>query len=133
MTQEVTGIFNTTSWEEKTYREIDGEKKLTKVEMVQQCTGELTGESSIEYLMFYPDKDTSRYLGLEHFQGKLGEREGSFVVEYTGVYQNGIVHQEGTIVEGSGTGGFEGVTGEVKATIDGHNDYPITYTFHFPQ
>ncbi|MGH2603160.1 MAG: DUF3224 domain-containing protein, partial [Dehalococcoidia bacterium] len=53
MTTHGTGTFAFTNWDEKPYSERDG-TKLTQSTVTNTFHGDIEGQSTLEYLMFYP-------------------------------------------------------------------------------
>jgi hypothetical protein len=113
-----TAIFSVKKWEESTLEQISSDMKMTKASVEYDVNGDLEGEVSVEYLMHYThfdEKDqhnsTAAYIGLMRFEGKLNGRSGSFVMKDDGTFQGGSANSSLTILEGSGTGELQGITG----------------------
>ena len=106
------GEFVHTSWDEETYAERDGERKLTRATVVQEVTGELAGKGHAEWLMSYGDDGTAHFVGLQQFDGIIDGREGSAVLETIGDFDGTEAAWTAKVVEGSGTGGWVGMRGE---------------------
>lgn len=123
--------FSVKSWDEKPYQEYGEERKLTQAHVEQVYQGDLTGESVVKYLMSYSPRGAS-FVGIEFVTGALGGREGSFVLQHTGVDDGNGTRSQFFIVPGSGTGGFESLRGEGSFLLSGHADsYPITLEYWF--
>ena len=119
-----TATFKPTKWDEKTYDKISSDQKLTKCSVIFtfDAGGEIEGVAKIEWLMYYShsdDKDqhnaTASYLGLSRIVCKLNGKDGSFVVEERGTFENGEAKSEGTILPNSGTGELAGISGTAKS------------------
>jgi hypothetical protein len=122
--------FRITSWDEQPYAEFAGTEKLTRAITAQTYTGDLTGESRGDSLMYYgPGDDPVHYVGLERFTATVDGRSGTFVVRATGTYSDGVADTAWFVVPGSGTGELAGLRGEggyrathgqsaVSATLD---------------
>jgi hypothetical protein len=97
----------------------------------QGCSeGDLTGESTLEYLMVYTSDREASFVGLERFEGTLAGKKGTFVLQRKGTAgADGVVREEFFIVPGSGTGDLGSVTG--KGNWDsGHADsYPFSFEY----
>lgn len=105
--------FRITSWDEQPYAEFAGTEKCTRTVTTQTYSGDLTGESSGDSLMYYgPGDDPVHYVGLERFTATLGGRSGTFVVRATGTYAKGVAETSWLVVPGSGTGELAGLRGE---------------------
>lgn len=121
--------YSVKKWEEVTIREIAGPMKITKASVIYQLSGDLEGNASVEYLMFYRHFDpkdqhnsSAMYVGLIHFDGIVFGKSGAFVLEDLGSFEAGTANSRLRIAEGSGTGGLKGIhgTGFYKANVDGY-------------
>jgi hypothetical protein len=107
----VTGTFRTLGWEEVPYDAAVGQPTLVHADATNELMGDIEGEASISYLMGYgPDRAT--FVGLARVTGKVGDREGSFVMQDVGTFENGVVSGRGTIVPGLGSGALRDVRGD---------------------
>jgi hypothetical protein len=108
----LTGELTLSSWDEKTYAEREGDRKLTRATVTQDLTGDVTGKAQVEWLMTYRPDGTARFVGLQEFKGNLNGREGSVVLESSGGFDGTEATWVGKVVEGSGTGDWAGMRGE---------------------
>lgn len=77
--------------------------------------GELEGTSIGYGLLLQTPEQTGGYLVIERVTAKAGGREGTFVIQHYGIRDAaGGGPWYGDVVPGSGTDGFEGVTGTFK-------------------
>jgi hypothetical protein len=131
MTTRATGKFEIKSWDEAPYLELDEGRKFTRASVAQLGDGDIVGESRWESLMYYRADGTASYVGLIHVVGRLGEREGSFVLRATGEYADGTARAALEVVPGSGTGALAGLRGTGESTST-HADYPyVPYTLDY--
>jgi hypothetical protein len=107
------GTFELSGWDEQPVAEWDG-GKVTRASVTQTVTGDVTGAATTEWLMCYAADGTARYVGLQRVEGALAGREGSFVLESSGEFADGVARGSLRVVPGSGTGGLAGLTGEGK-------------------
>jgi Protein of unknown function (DUF3224) len=122
MTTQAKATFTLGSWEEKPYRELEGGTKFTRTTYVQQMSGDLEGESVTDSLMYYREDGTAAYTDLSRFEGRIGDRSGSFVYAGSGAYDGEKAEGEATIVTGSGTGDLGGITGTTHARAAAGSD-----------
>lgn len=113
------GTFKVASWDESTYRELEGQAKLTRASITFDYQGDMEAKGSSELLMCYGQDGRASYLGLEHVAGKVDGRSGSFVVESQGTYDGQAARTSWSVVPGSGTGELEGITG-TGTSVAGH-------------
>ena len=69
------------------------------------------------------------YVALEHVTGRLGGREGSFVLQHSGTMARGEQRLSVAVVPDSGTGGLEGLAGSMSIIVaGGRHSYEFDYT-----
>lgn len=107
-----TAEFAVASWNEETFKELEGDAKLTRASVTGNLTGDIIGSSETEWLMVYGQDGTARYVGLQRVDGSLGGMNGSFVVESNGAFDGGEAKGIWSVIPGSGTGDLAGLTGE---------------------
>ena len=112
MTQHAQGKFDIASWDEEPYVEIDEARKLTRATVTQRFSGDITGDGSVQWLMFYRTDGTAEFVGLHSTStAKLGDRKGSFVLTKRDGLFDGTKEVCGrrmdASVAGSGTGDLE--------------------------
>ena len=71
------------------------------------------------------------FVGLERLTGRLGEREGSFVLRHEGTYSDEEMTQMSVVVAGSGTGALAGLRGESTLTTGRLEEYPFRLRYVF--
>jgi hypothetical protein len=111
MVAKAVGTFEVTAWDEKPYLEMSDGRKLTRASVKQRFTGDIEGEGSVEWLMFYREDGTASFVGMQHVVGKIGGRSGSFVLETTGSYDGTTARASWSVILGSGTSGLSGLRG----------------------
>lgn len=104
MTNVANARFTITNWDEKPYSEGPDLPKLTRAAVTKTFTGHIAGESHVEYLMMYRADGTAAFVGLERITDRLAGKPGSFVLQRTGVFENGTAKETYSVVSGSGTG-----------------------------
>ena len=107
----IDGEFTLTSWDEETVVDREGDRKVTRADVTQELGGDLSGKGSVVWLMSYADDGTAHFVGLQHFDGTIGDRAGSVVLETTGDFEGGVATWDATVVEGSGTGDLSAMSG----------------------
>ena len=132
-----TAIYSVKKWNEETYEKISDEMKMTKTSVEYEFKGELEGTGTVEYLMFYKyfnekdqHKSSATYLGLIRFTGKLSGKEGSFVIEDHGVFENGAADSNLKIIDGSGLDELKNIEGSGFYSADQNGfKFEIDYNF----
>ena len=129
-----TGTFTMKSWEEKPYAEIEGAPKIAHAYTTNTYTGEISGESTANYVIVYPEDTVGVFIGYEQIVGRIGDREGSFVVEGRGSWEGGTVTTEWTGIEGMAAGDLAGLTG-TGSYVARHEipETPVTLEYELPR
>jgi hypothetical protein len=124
--------FTVQNWNEQSFSDVGGELKLTHATVAKQCHGDLEGESTLQYLMYYGPHEQTRVLGIERVSGKLGGKSGTFVLEQIGADDGSEARTRVTVLPGSGTGELRGLqgTGEMVATREG--SFTMTLDYELP-
>lgn len=113
-----TASYTVTKWSEHMFDQISSERKMTKATVEYAMTGDLIGSANVEYLMFYkyfnPEdqhKSSATYIGLMRFKGSINGKEGSFVIEDHGAFENGVADSTLQIIAGSGMEALKDISG----------------------
>src|SRR5580765_5182642 len=85
--------FTIKSWDEKAYGEGQDLPKLTRAAVTKAFTGDIEGEGQVEYLMMYGGDGAATFVGLERVVGRVAGRSGSFVLQRTGTFENGVAKE----------------------------------------
>ncbi|HKY51291.1 MAG TPA: DUF3224 domain-containing protein [Candidatus Limnocylindria bacterium] len=118
------------SWDEKPYAELGDGRKLTRASVTQRFTGDIDGEGSVEWLMFYRTDKTAHFVGLQRVTGAIARRRGTFVLETSGTYDGTTARASWSVVTGSATDELSGLRGRGQYAA-GHGstaDYTLDYT-----
>lgn len=128
------GTFKFTAWDEKTWdgkvaRDVQG-AKLTHAKIVNQFSGDIEGESQLQYVMYYDATGKAAYHGLEQITGTVDGRKGSFVLHTEGKFDGKTAGGTWEVVPNSGTGDLEGISGTGQFTAQLHTNetpYELNY------
>ncbi len=124
--------FEGKAWDEKPYSEIEGVNKLTRANIVNVYQGDIDGQGTLDYLLFYRDQTGGTFIGYERVTGRLCGRSGSFVMQHEGSFENGTISCTVSVVPGSGSGDLRGLQGK-GSFVAHHTDKvaPITLDVDF--
>jgi hypothetical protein len=75
-------------------------------------SGDIDGESPVRALQVLRDDKSASMVSVQRFRGKLGERQGTFVLQGSETVENGKIKATWFVVPGSGTGNLSGLRGE---------------------
>lgn len=107
----ITGQYSMEKWNETVGRDQAPPRKSTHVAAHGPMTGEIEGDAQTFYLLAYVTEQTGRFCGYTYFDGRIGDLKGTFVLADDGHFDAKSATTEWTIVPGSGTGDFEGISG----------------------
>ena len=85
---------------------------LMEMRLSEKFTGDLNGESPVRALQVKRDNQSASLVSLQRFRGKLGGRQGTFVLQGQEIVENGKIKATWFVVPGSGTGDLSGLRGE---------------------
>ncbi len=127
MTRHATGTFEITDWTEMATDKREG-ATITRVRLTKAFKGDLEGSSTTEILTVATDAGPAAYTGIEHVEGALGGRSGTFVLQHSAGSENGEQWMRWLIVPTSGTGELTGLRGEGRIIVeDGRHSFVLDY------
>jgi hypothetical protein len=121
--------FSIKSWDEKPYSEGKDLPKMTRASVDKTFTGDIDGEGHVEYVMMYRSDGTAAFVGLERITGRVAGRNGSFVLQRTGVFEDGQAKESYSVVTDSGTGELRSLRGEGTSSVGHAADYPFVLNY----
>ena len=121
--------FSIKSWDEKPYSEGKDLPKMTRASVDKTFTGDIDGEGHVEYVMMYRSDGTAAFVGLERITGRIAGRNGSFVLQRTGVFEDGQAKESYSVVTGAGTGELRSLRGEGTSSVGHAADYPFALNY----
>ena len=131
MKQTANARFAIESWDEKPYSERHDSAKLTRASVKKSYTGDITGEGKVEYLMMYRSDGTAAFVGLEQVVGRIAGKTGSFVLQRTGVFEDGQAKESYFVIPGSATGELHGLQGEGHSAVGHGMEHPFALDYEF--
>ena len=85
---------------------------LVEVRLIETFAGDIEGESPVRALQVLRDDKSACLVSMQRFRGRLGGRQGTFVLQGSEIVENGKIKATWSVVPGSGTGGLSGLRGE---------------------
>lgn len=85
---------------------------LIEVHLTETFSGDIEGDSEVRALQTLRDDKSASMVSVQRVRGKLGGREGTFVLQGSEVVANGRIKATWFVVPGSGTGDLAGLRGE---------------------
>jgi hypothetical protein len=121
--------FAIKSWNETAYSEGQDLPRLTRAKVTKTFTGDIEGEGQVEYLMMYRGDGSATFVGLERFVGRIGGRTGTFVLERSGVFENGQAKESYSVIPGSATGELQGLRGDGRSAVGHGAEHPFSLNY----
>jgi hypothetical protein len=85
---------------------------LMEMRLSETFTGDIDGKSPVRALQLLRDDHSASLVSMQRFRGKLGGRQGTFVLQGSEIVENGKIKATWFVVPGSGTGDLSGLRGE---------------------
>lgn len=103
--------INVQSSEAKPYDQ-SADPALMEIDIRETFSGDIDGDSAVRALEAQRPDKSAHMVSMQRFSGKLGERQGSFVLQGQETVENGKIKATWSVVPGSGTGDLSGLRGE---------------------
>ena len=106
------------------------DSKLGRMSIDKEISGDLLAATKGQMLSAMTGtKGSAGYVAIEHVDGELGGRRGTFVLQHTATMNRGSPSLSVTVVPDSGTGELTGLTGTFEIRIiDGAHYYVFSYS-----
>jgi hypothetical protein len=105
------GVFEVTSWSEEQVGGLEGAAKVTVAGIGQRFTGGIEAETKWDMVMTYRDDGTADFVGYQRLQGRVGDKEGTFVLQGLGQFDGTEARTRFEVVPGNSTGELTGLRG----------------------
>jgi hypothetical protein len=79
--------------------------------------------------MMYRSDGSATFVGLERVVGNVAGKAGSFVLQRTGTFENGVANESYFVIPGSGTGELRGLRGEGTSAVGHGTEHPLTLNY----
>jgi hypothetical protein len=99
------------SSEAKPYDQTTG-PALVEIHINEVFDGDIDGQSPVRALQVSRDDKSASMVSIQRFSGKLGGRQGTFVLQGSETVMKGRIKATWFVVPGSGTGELSGLRGE---------------------
>ena len=85
---------------------------LMEIHITETFTGDIDGQSMVRALQVLRDDQSASFVSMQRVRGKLGGRQGTFVLQGSEIVEQGKITATWFVVPGSGTGDLCGLRGE---------------------
>jgi hypothetical protein len=121
--------FAITAWDEKPYSEGPGLPKLTRASVTKTLSGDIEGDGQVEYLMMYRSDGSATFVGIERVVGRIAGKAGSFVLQRSGVFEDGQAKESYSVIPGSATGDLQGLRGDGSTAVGHGMEHPFSLSY----
>jgi len=123
--------FKIAEWSESPIQVFENGAKLSSAKVTQDYHGAITGQGTVDYQMAYTVNGTAKFVGFETIQGVVAHKTGTFVIQHTGVFEEGKAKSRWSIVEGAGTGELRDLAGNGTYEAGHGEDAHVSFNYHF--
>jgi hypothetical protein len=85
---------------------------LLEIRLSETFSGDIDGESPVRALQVLRDDKSAVLVSVQRFRGRLGGRQGTFVLQGSETVENGKIKGTWFVIPDSGTGELSGLRGE---------------------
>ena len=83
-----------------------------EIHISETFTGDVDGESTVRALQVQRGEKSASLVSMQRISGRLGGRQGTFVLQGSEIVENGKIKATWFVVPGSGTGELSSLRGE---------------------
>ena len=85
---------------------------LSQIHVEESYSGDIEGKGTLEFFQAVCNDGSAIFVGMKRITGKLGGKEGTFLLRDIGTIEGKRVSGEWFVMPGSGTGDLVGLRGE---------------------
>jgi hypothetical protein len=126
-----TGRIEVSSYEPKPYDEPSAGPALVEIHVRERFVGDIQGEGAARFLQAQRQDGSASFVGIERVSGKIGDRQGTFLLQDAGTLEGSTVSGRWFVVPGSGTAELQGLRGEGGFTAQLGEGADITLDYWF--
>ncbi|MGP3985729.1 DUF3224 domain-containing protein [Streptomyces sp. 3N207] len=130
--QSTTAVFTFSSWDEKNVTDAERSPRLAHAAVVNNYSGGIDAEgTACQYALAYAAETRGSFCGMELLTGSVAGREGTFVIQQTGTFdEEGVIRCSFEVVPGSGTGELTGLTGTGGYEVrEGEQEVKVSFSY----
>ncbi|MFI8855023.1 DUF3224 domain-containing protein [Streptomyces sp. 891-h] len=130
--QSTTAVFTFSSWDEKSVTDADRSPRVAHAAIVNNYSGGIEAEgTTCQYVLTYGTERSGSFCGMELLTGSVEGREGTFVIQQRGTFdEEGVIRCTFEVVPGSGTGDLAGLAGTGGFEVrEGEKEVKVTFSY----
>ncbi len=126
-----TGRIEVKSYEPTTYEKAPAAPELVEIHVSETFVGDIEGDGVVRFLQAVRPDGTASFVGIERVTGRIGGRQGTFLLQDAGTLEGSSVSGEWFVIPGSGTGDLAGLHGEGGFVAELGQSASITLDYWF--
>ena len=79
--------------------------------------------------MMYRADGSASFVGLERVVARIAGKSGTFVLQRTGVFEDGQAKESYSVIPGSASGELQGLRGEGSTSVGHGMEHPFTMSY----
>ena len=79
--------------------------------------------------MMYRADGSASFVGIERVVARIAGKTGTFVLQRTGVFEEGQAKESYSVIPGSASGELQGLSGEGKSSVGHGMEHPFTLSY----
>jgi hypothetical protein len=113
-----TGRIEVKTYVPAPYDSLEGGPTLVNIDVTETFIGDIEGEGTVRFLQAMQPDGSASFCGIERVKGRIGKRQGTFLLQDQGSLQGKTVTGTWFVIPGSGTGALKGLRGEGGFSAD---------------
>jgi Protein of unknown function (DUF3224) len=126
-----TGRIEVASYEPKPYDQPSEGPGLVEIHVRERFVGDIEGEGVVRFLQAQRPDGSASFVGIERVSGRVGDRQGTFLLQDSGTVEGKTVTGEWFVIPRSGTDGLQGLRGDGGFTAELGQSATITLDYWF--
>ena len=126
-----TGRIEVKSYEPTTYDKPPAGPELVEIYVSETFSGDIEGDGVVRFLQAVRHDGTASFVGIERVTGRIGDRQGSFLLQDAGTLEGSTVSGQWSVIPGSGTAELAGLRGEGGFVAELGQSASITLDYWF--
>jgi hypothetical protein len=120
-------------YEPAVYDQAESGPDLNEIHVAETFSGDIEGDGVARFLQVSRSDGSASFVGVERVTGSVGDRQGSFVLQDSGMVEGETVSGTWFVVPRSGTGELTGLRGEGGFTARLGEDADIHLDYWFEE
>jgi Protein of unknown function (DUF3224) len=126
-----TATIDVETYDPQPYDSTAGGPDLVEIHVTERFSGDIEGKGVVRFLQALRADGTATFVGIERVNGRIGDREGTFLLQDDGTADARTVRGTWFVVPRSGTGQLAGLRGEGGFVAETGKSAAVTLDYWF--